>query len=133
TSEERKGEVFPVAAYRDAEVIGSLDNDNEPSLAMAVTAASGNGFFSLDDDMTAAAAQNTIEAVIHETQTLTSGSTVKLRLLNDVYINGKRIPKDNFVFGTASLNGERLEITIDHIRDGASLFPVSLNVHDMDG
>jgi len=133
TSEERKGEVFPVAAYHDADVIGTLDKESPLSSMMAVTASSGNGFFSLDDDMTASAAQNTIEAVIHETQTLTTGSTVKLRLLNDVFIGGKRIPKDNFVFGTASLNGERLEITIDHIRDGASLFPVSLNVHDMDG
>lgn len=133
TSEERKGEVFPVAAYRDADVIGSLDADDEPSDVMAVTASPGNGFYSLDDEMTTSAMQNTIGAVIHEAQTLTSGSTVKLRLLNDVFINGKRIPKDNFVFGTASLNGERLEITIDHIRSGASLFPVSLDVHDMDG
>lgn len=133
TSEERKGEVFPVAAYHDADVIGSLDKESPLSSVMAVTASSGNGFFSLDEDMAGPEAQNTIEAVIHQAQTLTTGSTVKLRLLSDVFIGGKRIPKDNFVFGTASLNGERLEISIDHIRSGASLFPVSLTVHDMDG
>jgi conjugative transposon TraM protein len=43
------------------------------------------------------------------------------------------IPKDNFVFGTAFLNGERLEIEINSIRNGKALFPVRLEVYDMDG
>jgi conjugative transposon TraM protein len=62
-----------------------------------------------------------------------NGSTVKLRLTNDVYINGVLIPKDNFLFGTASLNGERLNIKISSIRFHNSLFPVELSVYDMDG
>ena len=74
-----------------------------------------------------------IEAVIHETQTLVNGSTVKLRLVNDIYINGVLIPKNNFVFGIARLNGERLEIKISSIRYQNSLFPVELQVYDIDG
>ena len=42
-------------------------------------------------------------------------------------------PKDNFVFGTSSLNGERLEIEIHSIRYNNSLFPVNMEVYDMDG
>lgn len=76
---------------------------------------------------------NAIEAVVHETQTLTTGSIVKLRLLSDIYINSVLIPKDNFVFGIATLNGERLEIFINYIRNGNSLFPVKLEVFDLDG
>ncbi len=74
-----------------------------------------------------------IQAVIHETQTLVNGSTVKLRLMNDIFINGILIPKDNFLFGTADLNGERLGIKINSIRYRNSLFPVELSVCDMDG
>lgn len=58
---------------------------------------------------------------------------MKLRLLNEVFINGNLIPKDNFVFGAASLNGERLIIKINSIRYNSSLYPVDLSVCDMDG
>jgi len=71
--------------------------------------------------------------VVHETQTIVAGATVKLRLTNDVYINGTLIPKDNFVFGIASLNGERLTVKISSIRYHNSIFPVDLAVYDMDG
>ena len=77
--------------------------------------------------------QNAIQAVVHETQTVVNGSTVKLRLVNDVYINGIIIPKDHFLFGTTVLNGERLAIKINSIRYNQSLFPVELSVYDMDG
>ncbi len=41
--------------------------------------------------------------------------------------------KGTFVFGAASLNGERLNIQINSIRYKNSLFPVQLFVVDMDG
>jgi conjugative transposon TraM protein len=92
-----------------------------------------NGFYSLDESGLTDGTQNAIQAVIHETQTLVAGSTVKLRLINDVYINGKLIPKDNFLFGEAKLNDERLDIEISGVRYQNSLFPVQLSVYDMDG
>ncbi len=58
---------------------------------------------------------------------------MKLRLVNDVYIDGVLIPKGTFVFGTASLNGERLVINIKSIRYKNSLYPVDLSVLDIDG
>ncbi|OKS85682.1 conjugative transposon protein TraM [Mucilaginibacter polytrichastri] len=94
---------------------------------------SENGFYGLDDNATDTTAQNAIPAVIHETQTLTSGAIVKLRLQADITVNGILIPKDSFVFGTASLSGERLGIEITSIRSGNSIFPVALEVFDMDG
>lgn len=77
--------------------------------------------------------QNTVEAVVHQTQTLVNGAIVKMRLLNDIYLSGSLIPKGNFVFGTAELNDERLEININSIRNNNSLFTVKLEVYDMDG
>jgi len=77
--------------------------------------------------------QNAIEAVVHENQTLVNGAVIKLRLLNDIYVNGERIPKDNFVFGIVSLNDERLTIEISSIRHASSVYPVKLEVFDMDG
>jgi len=91
-----------------------------------------NGFFGLEDENNFKE-QNAIEAVVHENQTLISGSIIKLRLLNDISVDGNIIPKDNFVFGTVSLNDERLQVEISSIRVGHSLFPVKLQVYDMDG
>ncbi|MGC4102306.1 conjugative transposon protein TraM [Ferruginibacter sp.] len=91
-----------------------------------------SGFFSWNDGSTAQA-QNSIEAVVHETQTLVTGAVIKLRLCSPICINDHCIPKDNFVFGIATLNNERLEININSIRDGNSLFPVKMEVYDMDG
>jgi len=91
-----------------------------------------NGFYSLeatDNEVT----HNSIEAVVHETQVLINGAVVKLRLLNDFLINGKVVPKGNFVFGVAQVEGERLNIGIQSIRSHNALFLVKLEVYDLDG
>lgn len=90
------------------------------------------GFYGLKSE-TVSEKQNAIEAIVHENQVLVSGAVIKLRLLNDITINGTHIPKDNFVFGTSFLNGERLEIEIHSIRYNNSLFRVNMEVYDMDG
>ena len=91
------------------------------------------GFYGADDNTTEEENNNAIEAVVHANQVLVNGAVIKLRLATDIYINGTLIPKDNFVFGTTSLNDERLEIEINSIRNNKSLFPVKLEVYDMDG
>ena len=91
-----------------------------------------NRFFGVEED-TDLEGQNTVEAVVHQTQNLVNGAVVKMRLLNDIYLNGSLVPKGNFVFGIAELNDERLKITINSIRNNNSLFPVKLEVFDMDG
>jgi conjugative transposon TraM protein len=93
---------------------------------------SENKFYGLEKE-TNSEEQNTIEAVVHQTQSLVNGAVVKMRLLNDIYINGSLVPKGNFVFGIAGLNDERLEIKINSFRNNNSLFPVKLEVFDMDG
>lgn len=102
--------------------------------SVALSPVSQNGFFGLNDEtVTETLAGNTIEAIVHGTQELVEGSTVKLRLLNDVEINKILVPKDQFIYGTCAINGERLTIEINSIRTGNSLLPVSLEVYDLDG
>lgn len=92
-----------------------------------------NGFYSADENPGAAENENSIPAVIQETQTIVTGSTIKLRLSNEITVDNTQIPRNNFVFGIASLNGERLHIKINGIRYQNSLFPVELTVYDLDG
>jgi conjugative transposon TraM protein len=93
-----------------------------------------NNFYDGDNSlMNEAVEDHAIEAVVHETQTLVSGATIKLRLSNDIYINGILIPKGNFIYGIASLESERLSVNINAVRYQNNLLPVALQVYDMDG
>lgn len=124
-SAKRRGEVFAVTGSPSKEQVSLLDKKGNEDAE--------DGFFSLDDNGFSEGLQNAVRAVIHEDQTIVNGSTVKLRLVNDIYVGGIQIPKDNFVFGIAQLTGERLGIKIESIRYGNSLFPVELTVYDLDG
>ncbi|HNP25092.1 MAG TPA: conjugative transposon protein TraM [Panacibacter sp.] len=93
-----------------------------------------NAFFGLDAGVELSADTiNTLRAIIHETQTIVNGGTVKMRLVQDAYINSIKIPNGNFIYGTASLNNERLKVEINSIRFGNSLYPVKLKAFDLDG
>lgn len=87
----------------------------------------GNGSREQNKEMSA------IPAVIHESQTVTSGSNIKMRLTEDIYINGIMIPAGQFITGTCTMNGERLSVAISGIRYGNFLLPVRLSVFDLDG
>mgnify|MGYP001550691175 CR=1 FL=1 len=90
-----------------------------------------NGFYSLDAS-TDATRSNAIEAVVNEDQVLVSGSVIKLRLTSDAYVKDIKIPAGNFVFGIVSLDGERLNVEINSIRSGNSVYPVKMQIYDMD-
>lgn len=127
-SKIQKGKIFSVSRKDDAQVASSLQNKSNSAVKQGT-----NSFYSLDEEMGNEEIQNAVEAVIHETQTIVNGSIVKIRLVNDVFINGVLIPRNSFVFGTASLKGERLEIKINTIKYLNAIFPVELSVFDIDG
>lgn len=74
-----------------------------------------------------------IEAAVHSNQSLVNGAVIQLRLSTDVFINGVLIPKGTPVNGIASLNNERLEAEINSIRYKNQLFPVKMELYDLDG
>lgn len=130
-SKKNKGQVFPVAASNNEQAVTVLQTKQQSDTGTKTNAR--NGFYSLEETTVLPEEQNAISAVVAETQSLVSGATVKLRLLDDVYIRGISVPKNQFVYGTASLNGERLNIAISSIRYQNNLLPVSLSVYDVDG
>jgi len=126
---KNKNQVFAVTVTDD-EYVSILDT--LPAEYIVKQQSKDQGFYSFSDDPETKV-NNSVEAVIHETQTVVAGSPVKLRLSDDIYINGVLIPRDNFIFGTASLNGERLTITVNSIRFQNLLLPVALSIYDIDG
>jgi conjugative transposon TraM protein len=124
-SEKQKGIVYAVSMQRGDDAAYFGRDTTRKNLA---------GFYAEND---AAASESdlhlAIPALIHEAQSLTEGSTVKMRLASDVFIRGRLIPKNSFAFGVASIRSDRLEIKVANIQYKNDLFPVSLSVYDSDG
>lgn len=76
---------------------------------------------------------NTLPAVIHESQEVVTGSLVKMRLTESAVVNGHQLAANTFIYGKCSLAGERLNITIETLKSGSSIFPAALEVYDVDG
>lgn len=123
-SVEKKQSVFPVIS-RGSFARESLLNPGKPK--------TGNSFYSLDAEAEEEENQNSIAAVIHETQSLSDGSAVKFRLAQAVYIRGVMIPVGTVFYGEGSLSGDRLNVEIKNIRYQQNIFPVKLLLFDSDG
>jgi len=94
-----------------------------------------NAFYGLgqEPDNDTEKSSSTIQAEVQETQTLQNGSTIKLRLLQDIFIAGHRIPTNNFIYGTCTVNSERLHVQLTSAVCENEIYPISLKVYDIDG
>jgi hypothetical protein len=93
----------------------------------------GSGFTELDDVPIDAVPENTVEAVVSHNQTLVSGESLDMRLAQDAVVGGVLMPAGTQFAGKASLSGERLQVTVNAIRLGNRVVPVSLEVVGLDG
>ena len=77
--------------------------------------------------------KNTISACIASDQSVIDGQSVKLRTLEPMWIGNSLLPKNTTIVGSARLQGERLEITIESIEALGCIMEVDLAVYDSDG
>jgi conjugative transposon TraM protein len=76
---------------------------------------------------------NLIKAEIYETATVLDGNRVKLRLLEDTWLDGKKIARNSFIYGICKISNERLHISITRFPVEEDFVPVDLTIHDLDG
>lgn len=74
-----------------------------------------------------------IEAEVYETTTVLTGNRVKLRLLEEAWLNGVKIPANTFLYGTCEVSNERLQVEVTQIPVGEKFVPVQITVCDLDG
>ena len=129
--------LYPVAeapsAAGDIKIFGVVpQRDTFPTASAPV--ARRSGFFTDEsDDPDGDFTQLTVQAQVHNSVVVMDGSTIKLRLLEDVYVAGQRIPANTFVYGQGSLQGDRLRVSVSTITYRNNLYDVGLNVYDLDG
>ena len=75
----------------------------------------------------------TVRACVAQTQIIRAGSTVQLRLLEAVRIDGVTIPRYTPLYGLATISGMRLQVIGSSVEYGGRIFAVEAAAYDLDG
>ena len=75
----------------------------------------------------------TIRACVAQTQVVRVGSTIALRLLEPVRIDGEVIPRNTPLYGAVSVTTDRLRVTVTSIEYRGRIFQVQAEAYDLDG
>ena len=75
----------------------------------------------------------TVRACVAQTQIIRAGSTVQLRLLEAVRIDGVTIPRNTPLYGLATISGMRLQVIVSSVEYGGRIFAVEAVAYDLDG
>lgn len=129
----RKAKAVPVGQV-STPVVSSLPQPVSDSVLLARLAQVGNAGFHTAVGKTAGGhTRNTIRACVHGDQTIRSGQSVRLRLLEPMRVGRYVLPRNSLVTGEGRIQGERLGIGIIQVEHDGIIIPVELAVYDNDG
>ena len=133
TTRSGKSKAQPVG-HVTTPVVSALAQPVSDSVMIARMAQSvGGGFHTAVGEAPKQTARNTIKACVHGDQTITSGQSVRFRLLEDMRVGKYVLPRNTLITGEGSIKGERLDIEILQVEHNGTIIPVELTVHDNDG
>lgn len=133
TTRSGKAKAQPVG-HVTTPVVSALAQPVSDSVMIARLSQSvGGGFHTAVGEASKQTARNTIKACVHGDQTITSGQSVRLRLLEAMRVGKYVLPRNTLITGEGSIKGERLDIEILQVEHNGTIIPVELTVHDNDG
>ena len=133
TTRSGKAKAQPVG-HVTTPVVSALAQPVSDSVMIARLSQSvGGGFHTAVGEAPKQTARNTIKACVHGNQTITSGQSVRLRLLEAMRVGKYVLPRNTLITGEGSIKGERLDIEILQVEHNGTIIPVELTVHDNDG
>ena len=133
TTRSGKAKAQPVG-HVTTPVVSALAQPVSDSVMIARLSQSvGGGFHTAVGEASKQTARNTIKACVHGDQTITSGQSVRLRLMEDMRVGKHVLPRNTLITGEGSIKGERLDIEILQVEHNGTIIPVELTVHDNDG
>lgn len=128
----RKVKAVPVGRV-SVPVVSSLAQTVSDSVMQARLSEPRNFGFNTAVGDTASQDRNTISVCVHGDQTVISGQSVRLRLLEPMRVGRHELPRNSLITGDCRIQGERLEITISQVEYSGNIIPVELAVYDNDG
>lgn len=133
TTRSGKAKAQPVG-HVTTPVVSALAQPVSDSVMIARMAQSvGGGFHTAVGEAPKQTARNTIKACVHGDQTIISGQSVRLRLLEAMRVGKYVLPRNTLITGEGNIKGERLDIEILQVEHNGTIIPVELTVHDNDG
>lgn len=76
---------------------------------------------------------NSLRVCVDEDQTLTSGDRIRLRLTEPAVAGSIILPAGELLFGTVSITGQRMQVSVTGIEKNGTVLTVSLDAYDLDG
>ena len=133
TTRSGKAKAQPVG-HVTTPVVSALAQPVSDSVMIARLSQSvGGGFHTAVGEAPQQTARNTIKACVHGDQTIISGQSVRLRLLEAMRVGKYVLPRNTLITGEGSIKGERLDIEILQVEHNGTIIPVELTAHDNDG
>ena len=126
-----KAKAVPVGLV-STPVVSSLPQPVSDSVLFARLSQPGR-FHTAIGNTEAGSMRNTIRACVHGDQTIRSGQSVRLRLLEPMRVGRYVLPRNSLVTGEGRIQGERLGIGIIQVEHDGIIIPVELAVYDNDG
>lgn len=128
----RKAKAVPVGRV-SVTVVSSLAQPLSDSVMLARLSEPRNFGFNTAVGGTVSQERNTISVCVHGDQTVISGQSVRLRLLEPMRVGRHELPRNSLITGDCRIQGERLDITISQVEYSGNIIPVELAVYDNDG
>jgi hypothetical protein len=123
----------------NTEKIISKEEQEEQLLSGAFGGASfgsqENRFYGAPMSSNTALEQTLTPAEIVDRTVITQGSTVPIRLMEDVFVAsiGVTIPKNAVLYGMANLSGQRVSLSINAYKYKKTFYKINIIVYDFDG
>lgn len=112
----------------------SESKDNESTIPSSTSNIEKNAGFHRMGESNDKKSDNLISAVIHERlKNINEESQIKLRLMDEVTVEGVSIPKNTVVFATARLSADRVYLTTETVTYKKKDYPFNAEVYDLDG
>ena len=133
TTRSGKAKAQPVGHVTTPVVSALAQPVSDSAMIARLSQSAGGGFHTAVGEAPAETSRNTIKACVHGDQTITSGQSVRLRLLEAMRVGKYVLPRNTLITGEGSIKGERLDIEILLVEHNGTIIPVELTVHDNDG
>ncbi|MEL1240389.1 conjugative transposon protein TraM [Flavobacterium flavipallidum] len=134
SSSSTQKEVFIGVTPNLKKVVSALYREPTDSTIFANWSENRNhGFYTVGKTEQQIQPQNSIRAVIHETQRLIGEGSVRLRLLQAAKTANHLIPQGTVLTANAKFQQGRLQMKITSVELKGSIFPVAITVYGLDG
>lgn len=115
----------------NTDVVNTLTDNDDSKEVVKKGRTSSTVFYTIGEQ---AETSNLIQAIVDEDVTATDGSRIRLRLLDDVMIDGQEVPSGTYMYATVNGFGtQRVTGQITSVLVGDVLVKISLSLYDTDG